>query len=184
MTDLPIQQEGWVPRPKAGWHWRTPVVLLVGVGAAGLILLGAIGAWGPRSSKSDTSTTTAVASSISPGVISALTQSQSISLTTPASGVTPSVSASAALEGNVLSAGDVAVEQLLDMTGAMTGGSPELVWVIQESLTSTAGQVSSAALAPGGSPEIATADFNTRLDFVDADTGSLVFSSELSAPAS
>ena len=77
----------------------------------------------------------------------------------------------------------VAAAQLLEIRAPITKNKPMLVWAIQESFPGGREIVSSAILSPNGKAVVAHASYNFQVDFVNADSGALVFSTEGYAPS-
>ena len=76
----------------------------------------------------------------------------------------------------------VIAAQLLEIRAPITKNKPMLVWAIQESLPGRREIASSATLSHNGKALVAHTSYNFQVDFVSADSGKVVFSTEGYAP--
>jgi len=121
---------------------------------------------------------------VAPSVLASISGEQSFSYAPVPAGTVPRVTWSEAIASGASVPANVVAAQLLEITAPVTNGKPMLVWAIQESVPDGSKNSASAklSLAPCKSL-VSQARYNFRVDFVNANTGKLVFATEGHAPS-
>ena len=123
-----------------------------------------------------------VSTNIAPSVLATIAGEQAFAYSIAPAATVPRVTAAEAIRTGAWDPAQVIAAQLLEIRAPITKNKPMLVWAIQESLPGRREIASSATLSHNGKALVAHTSYNFQVDFVSADSGKVVFSTEGYAP--
>jgi hypothetical protein len=121
-----------------------------------------------------------VSTNIAPSVLATIAGEQAFAYSVVPAGTVPRVSLSEAIASGAWDPAKVVAAQLLEIRAPITDGKTTLVWAIQE--PPEGGAIAPLGIAGGKIVAVKPPEYNFQVDFVNADSGKVVFSTDGHAP--